>query len=294
MTAFTRTVGRFLGDRAVPRGIKILLWAIVGFNLALLAWTLLASFRTSRAIWTNPLGADGLDVGGYARAWHAADFASAFVSTLVVTSVTIAVLMVLATPASYVLARSNRRSAAPTVTYFAAGLALPVQAVLIPYQTISQSVSQFMVDWVTGWWDDRISLVLCDIAVSLPFTVFVLTGYFRSLPSELEEAAALDGAGPARTFFKVMVPVARPGLTTVVVLNAIGLWNEFLLASVILRDPGHFTLPAALNQLNSGMQYSSDWGGLFAGVTILVAPMVILFFWFGRKIMDGMTLGVTK
>ncbi|TDU03467.1 carbohydrate ABC transporter membrane protein 2 (CUT1 family) [Streptomyces sp. 846.5] len=287
-------IGRYLGDRAVPRGIKVLLWLVAGVNLALLAWTLLSSFRSSRALWSDPLGADGLNLGGYARAWHAADFAGAFISTLLVTSASIVVLMALATPASYVLARSTRRSAAPLVTYFAAGLALPVQAVLIPYQTLAQGLSQFMNDWVTGWWDDRISLVICNVAVSMPFTVFVLTGYFRSLPSELEEAAALDGAGPARAFWKVMVPVARPGLSTVVVLNAIGLWNEFLLASVILRDPTKFTLPAALNQLNSTMQYSSDWGGLFAGVTILVAPMVVLFFWFGRKIMDGMTLGVTR
>jgi ABC-type glycerol-3-phosphate transport system permease component len=288
------TVLRWFGDRGVPRAIKVLLWAIVGFNIALLAWTLLSSFRDSRSLWTSPLGASGLNLGGYSRAWHAADFAGAFVSTLIVVSASVAVLMVLAVPAAYVLARSARRSAAPLVTYFAAGLALPIQAVLIPYQALAQNLSQFMQDWVTGWWDDRISLVICNVAASLPFTVFVLTGYFRSLPSELEEAAALDGAGPRTTFLRVLVPVARPGLTMVVVLNVIGLWNEFLLASVILRDPAQFTLPAALNQLNSTMQYTSDWGGLFAGVTILVAPMVVLFFWFGRKIMESMTLGVTK
>lgn len=288
------TLARHLGDRGVPRAIKGLLWLIVGFNLLLLAWTVLSSLRTSKALWTNPLGADGLDVGGYARAWHAADFAGAFFSTLLVVAVSVLVLLALATPASYVLARSQQRAAAPLVTYFAAGLALPVQAVLIPYQAISMKIDHFMVDWVTGWWDDRISLIACNVAVSLPFTVYVLTGYFRSLPTELEEAAALDGAGPARTFWQVMVPVARPGLTTVVVLNVIGLWNEFLLASVVLRDPAHFTLPAALNQLNSTMQYTSDWGGLFAGVSILVLPMVVLFFWLGRKVMEGMTLGVSK
>ena len=288
------TISRWFGDRGVPRAIKVLLWLIVGFNIALLVWTLLSSFRDSRSLWTNPLGASGLNLGGYSRAWQAADFAGAFVSTLIVVVASTAVLMLLATPASYVLARSARRSAAPLVTYFAAGLALPVQAVLIPYQALSQNLSQFMQDWVTGWWDDRISLVICNVAVSMPFTVFVLTGYFRSLPSELEEAAALDGASPAQTFRKIMIQVARPGLTMVIVLNVIGLWNEFLLASVILRDPTQFTLPAALNQLNSTMQYTSDWGGLFAGVTILVAPMVILFFWFGRKIMESMTLGVTK
>jgi ABC-type glycerol-3-phosphate transport system permease component len=287
-------ISRFLGDRAVPRAIKVLLWAIVVGNLLLLAWTVLSSLRSSKALWLDPLGATGLTVSGYARAWHAADFAGAAFSTLMVTGFSALLLMLLAAPASYVLARSRRRAAGPLTGYFAIGLALPFQAVLIPYQTLSTKLDQFMVDWVTGWWDDRISLVICYVAVSLPFSVYVLTGYFRSLPAELEEAAALDGATPARTFRAVMVPVARPGLTTVTVLNVIGIWNEFLLASVVLRDPGHFTLPAALNQLNSSMQYTSDWGGLFAGVAILVLPMVALFFWLGRKIMEGMTLGVTK
>ena len=288
------SVFRWFGDRGAPRTVKTVLWTIVVGNLLLLGWTVLSSLRTSKSLWTDPLGASGLDIGGYARAWHAADFAGAALSTLMVVGVSVAVLLALAVPASYVLARSRRRAAAPLVTYFAAGLALPVQAVLIPYQALSAKLDQFMVDWVTGWWDDRISLIICNVAVSMPFTVYVLTGFFRSLPSELEEAAALDGASPARTFRSVMVPVARPGLTTVTVLNVIGLWNEFLLASVILRDPGHFTLPAALNQLNSSMQYTSDWGGLFAGVVILVLPMVGLFFWLGRKIMEGMTLGVGK
>ncbi|MFJ8443192.1 carbohydrate ABC transporter permease [Kitasatospora griseola] len=289
-----RTVRRFFGDLAVPGAVKVLLWAVAAFNVLLLAWTFLSSARTSRALWSSPLGVDGLDLSGYARAWHAADFAGMLLNTVAVVGVSLAGILLVATPAAYMLARSSRRSAGPTLTYFAAGLALPVQAVLIPYQTLASSVSQFMVDWVTGWWDDRISLVVVDVAMSLPFTVFVLTGYFRSLPAELEEAAALDGAGPVRTFWTVMVPVARPGLTTVTVLNAIGLWNEFLLVSVMVHDPAKFTLPAALNQLSSTMQYTSDWGGLFAGVTILVAPMVALFFWCGRRIMDGMTLGATK
>jgi ABC-type glycerol-3-phosphate transport system permease component len=289
-----RAVGRFLGDIAIPRVIKALLWVFVAFNLVILAWTLLSSFRGSRALWTNPLGADGLNLGGYARAWHAGDFAGMALNSALTTTASVVGIMALSAPAAYALARSRRRSAAPAVTYFAAGLALPVQAVLIPYQTLSIKLSQFMVDWVTGWWDARISLVICNIALSLPFAVYVLTGYFRSLPTELEEAAALDGAGSLRTFLQVMVPVARPGLTIVAVLNVIGIWNELLLVMVLIDDPRKQTLPAGLSQLSSTMQYTSDWGGLFAGVVILVAPMILLFFWFGRKIMDGMTLGISK
>ncbi|MFT4210698.1 MAG: carbohydrate ABC transporter permease [Microbacterium sp.] len=182
----------------------------------------------------------------------------------------------------------------PIRTFFALGMGIPFQMILVPLFLASHSISVFMIDWVTGVWDDRISLVLFYVVLSLPFSVFVLTGFFRTLPSELEEAAALDGASPFRTFRTIMFPLARPGVITVFVLNLVSLWNETVLVLVLVPDPDERTLPAALLNLYNAMQFTSNWGGLFAGIVIVVMPMIILYLWVGRRIIDGMTQGVGR
>jgi N-acetylglucosamine transport system permease protein len=130
--------------------------------------------------------------------------------------------------------------------------------------------------------------------LALPFTVFVLVGYFRSLPTELEEAAALDGASPFRTFRTVMLPLARSGITTMVVLNVLSLWNETIVALLLIPNQDMQTLNVALLNFYTAMQYTSDWGGLFAGVVIVILPMILLYFIVGRRVISGMTDGLGK
>jgi len=140
-----------------------------------------------------------------------------------------------------------------------------------------------------------IGLMLVSIGVGMPFTVFLLTGFFRSLPSELEEAAALDGASPVATFVRVMLPVARGGLITALVLQIISNWNETLIALTLLQSTDKYTLPLALISFVQQQTYSgADWGGLFAGLTIVILPMLIVYVLLGRKLSEGLTLGVGK
>jgi ABC-type glycerol-3-phosphate transport system permease component len=183
--------------------------------------------------------------------------------------------------------------ASPLISGFALGMSIPIQAVLIPVFVLMQSISQFMWDTV-GWWDDRVSLYIVYVATNLPFAVFLLTGYVRSLPSELEEAAALDGAGPIRSFVEVMIPLARAGLITAFILTLINVWNETLLALVFITDNTQYTLPQALLGLYGTMQYTSNWGGLFAGVIIVMLPIIIAYVVLGRWIVQGMTVGAGK
>ena len=221
-------------------------------------------------------------------------FGDAAFSSVVVVAAAAFLMMAIATPASYVLARVDRRSASRIITYFAVGMGIPAQALVVPFFLMSDDLSTFMTDWVTGWWDDRISLVLIYIIMSLPFTVYLLTMYFRSLPTEIEEAAAVDGAGPTRTFLAIMLPLARHGLVTALVLNIVALWNETLFVLIVVGDPRQRTLPATLLELYNTMQYTSNWGGLFAGIVILVMPMILLYLWAGRRIVQAMTQGAIK
>jgi ABC-type glycerol-3-phosphate transport system permease component len=286
---------RLIGDLLLPKATAIALWAWVAFNLALVAWVGVQSLKDSGEVWLNPfsLPADP-HWGNYASAWKAAEFSAAALNSTVLTLLGSLLIVALSAPAAYVLARSERRLAAPLTGYFAMGLSIPLQTLVIPIVVVKLSLYTFMEDWVTGWWDNRITLLVFQVVLSLPFAVFVLTGYMRSLPHEIEEAAEIDGAGPLRAFVRIVLPVARPGVMTVLVLNVIGLWNETLLVLLIAPLPEERTLPAALLNLYSSMQYSSDWGGLFAGIVILIYPMIVLYLWLGRRIVDGMTAGIGK
>ncbi|MFF8444128.1 carbohydrate ABC transporter permease [Streptomyces californicus] len=291
----SRPVARLVGDVLLPRLTAVALWAWVAFNLALVAWVGLQSLKTSGDVWLRPFALpSSLEWQNYSSAWQAAQFSKAALNSVLLTGVGAFLIVGIAAPAAYALARSSRRAAGPLTSYFAMGMSIPLQTLIIPIVVVKLSLNTFMVDWVTGWWDDRITLLLFEVALSLPFAVFVLSGYLRSLPKEVEEAAEVDGAGPLRTFVQVIVPLARPGFVTVLVLNVIGLWNSTLLVMVIAPGEDERTLPVALLNLYGTMQYSSNWGGMFAGIAILVYPMVVLYLWFGRRIVEGMTAGIGK
>lgn len=272
--------------------IAIALWCV--FNVALLAWVVLNSFRGGSAIFSRPLELpDSIDFDNYVSAWTTSNLARGFVNSLLLVGVCTVITVMLAAMAAYVLARNDVRTAGPIISFFAIGLGIPVQVVLVPLWAWMNHLSAFMYATV-GWWDERISLGLLYTATSLPFAVFLLTGFFRSLPSDLEEAAALDGASAWTTFFRIMAPLARPGLLSAGMLTAMGLWNETLLALVFITDNSKYTLPQALLALQGTMQYTSNWGGLFAGIVIVVIPTILLYAVLGKQLIKGMTLGAGK
>lgn len=272
--------------------LAIVVWCV--FNIGLLAWVFLTSFRGGSRIFSQPLELPtSFNLDNYISAWTTSNLGRGFINSLVLVVVCTAVTVALAAMAAYVLARTRVPSAGPITSFFAVGLGIPVQVVIVPLWVAMNSISSFMYATV-GWWDERISLGLLYVATSLPFAVFLLTGFFRSLPTDLEEAAALDGASAWTTFTKVMAPLARPGLVTAAMLTAMGLWNETLLALVFVTENEKHTLPQALLGLYGTMQYTANWGGLFAGIIIVVIPTVLLYALLGRRIVEGMTLGAGK
>jgi len=290
-----RRISRLFGDHIVPAVIKIAVWIWVVFNLGLLVWVLMTSVKSTRDILLGPFALPThLHLENYVTAWDTAGFGQATITTLVFVAATLVIVMAISVPAAYGLARRMDRTASALTGYFAMGLALPMQTVLIPYFVTNNSVGQFMTDWVTGWWDPRIGLVVFYAATATPWTVFVLTAFFRSLPGSLEEAAQLDGASPWLTFRKIMLPIARGPVTTVAIITAIGAWNETLLVLFLIPDSAQRTLPAALLNMYYGLQYTSNWGGLFAGIVLLVGPIVAVFLWLGRRVIEGATLGANK
>lgn len=265
----------------------VLLWAVVAISIGILLWMLLQSFRDTRSILGDPWGMpETFDFSNFVRAWTVSDFATATYNSVVTTAVSSFVCVAIAAPAAYYLARVESRLTGGLSLYFILGLGIPAQVILIPLFVMLNKVNLT---------DSLLGLNLIYIAMSMPFTVFLLTAFFRSLPVEMEEAAALDGATALRTFVQVTLPLAKGGILTAFVLQVVAHWNETLLALTLIQSTEKYTLPVALISFVQQQTYSgADWGGLFAGLCIVVLPMLIIYVWLGRRLTEGLTLGMGK
>jgi multiple sugar transport system permease protein/N-acetylglucosamine transport system permease protein len=262
-------------------------WLVVAFNLLVLAWMGNTSLRAHRDIFAHPFGlATRPAWGNYREAWASSNFGPAAVNSLLLTATAAVTVVALSAPAAYALSRTAGRLPRRLTLLFALGIGVPVQVIVIPLFVLMQHLQLI---------NSRFGVYLLYVAVSLPFTVFLLTGFFATLPGELEEAAALDGASPVRLFAQIMLPLARSGLITALTLNVIGLWNETFLALVFIQSTDKQTLPLALLGFLAKQQYSgADYGALFAGVVILVLPTLLVYVWLGRRIIEGLTLGAGR
>lgn len=266
-------------------------WPFTAFNILVLYWLLTATFKTPIEIFTKPFALPyqwferGDPFRNLTYAWNNAGFGRAFLVTVVLVAVSSVAIVLVSAPAAYALTRLGVRGSNGLTNFIAIGMGIPFQTVVIPL---------FIGMAKLNLTNSLFGMFLVYVALSIPFTVFLLTGFFRSLPDELEEAASIDGASPLRTFFSIMLPLARGGLITALILNAIGLWNETLLALVFLNENANFTLARALFSFYGAASYQSEYGGLIAGVAIVVLPMLVLYVLLARRIITGLTLGAGK
>jgi len=265
---------------------RAFLYIWVLFILFLLGWIILASLKTNQELfegfWKLPAS---LQWENYHTAWINSDLMSYFFNSLFVVSISVIGIVAVSAPASYILSRFKFRGKEPLTIAFILGIGIPYQAVLIPIYLLLLNIG--LINTLSG-------LIVVYVALSLPFTIFILTGFFTTLPNDIEEAARIDGASANTIFWKVMLPMARPGIVTVIILNAVGLWNEFLLAKAYINVNDKYTLSVGLYQFYQSMQYNSDWVSLFAGVVIIVLPILVFFLWLSDRIIEGMTAGSGK
>lgn len=272
---------------AARRAANLLVWAFVAFNLAVLLWIFVNSVRPHVEIFQDPWALPSeIAVENWTNAWVSSGFGDAILNSVFVCVVGALGIVLLSAPAGYILAKTNRRLSEVTLTYVAIGVGVPIQVIIIPLFAIMQGIG--LLNSLTG-------LVVAYIGLNLPFTVFLLAGFFRSMPDELEEAAALDGAGTVRTFFGVVVPVARNSVMTALILNLVWLWSEAFVALVFIQSTELQTLPVRLLSFMAQQQYAgNDYGQLLAGVSIILLPLLATYVWLGRHIVEGMTMGSGK
>lgn len=284
---YSRQSKRLREVRAV--GVKVFLipfaWALAVFDVFVLLWILLSSFKTTRELIFDPWGLPAAPQWeNYVAAWTSANLGAGIVNSIVLVVSCSLASVLLGAPAAYALARFRRPSSGPITILFILGLGVPVQAIFIPLFVVFDRIG--LIDSIFG-------LFLIYTGLSLPFTVFLLTGFFRSLPRDLEEAAALDGLRPGATFWRIMFPLARSGLITVIVLQAIGFWGETFFAMVFLRQES--TISVALMQFMKTMQYTgARWEVLFAGIALIILPLLLLYIWLGSRLVDGIAAGYSR
>lgn len=251
-----------------------------------LLWVLLTSLKTGdeifRSPWAPPASPQWVN---YAHAWDQAGIGRYFVNSLLITIGTLIILLPIGSMAAYVFAKYPFRGSKVLFGAFLGGMMFPQFLVIVPLFFLMRSLHIL---------DTKIGLTIVYVAYSLSFTVFVMSGFFQTLPGELGEAAMIDGCGHSGTFWKIMLPLARPGLIVVGIFNAIGLWNEYGLALVLLSSEDNKTLPLGISTLVNVQHYQSDWGALFAGLVIVMLPVMAVYWIFRDKIHETMLAGALK
>jgi N-acetylglucosamine transport system permease protein len=270
-----------------PLGRVLLAGYLITILLPLI-WLVASSFKKGSDILASPWSLPASpQFQNYVHAWADPQrpLGPAFVNSVIVTALTLLILIPIGAMAAYVLAKYPFRGSRTIYGVFLLGLMFPHFLTIVPLFKLSQSLG--LLNTIYG-------LVVVYVAYSLSFTIFVLHGFFQGLPDALLEAATLDGCSDARAFWQVMFPLAKPGLLVVAIFNAIGFWNEYSLALVLFSGGGRTTLPVRIADMATARQYESDWGALFAGVVIVVVPILVAYWLFRDKIQSAMTAGAVK
>ncbi|GBG08819.1 hypothetical protein PAT3040_03421 [Paenibacillus agaridevorans] len=265
------------------RYVPLYLWLM--FTIVLFGFAILASFSTTRGIFTNELFESGLHVSNYLVLFKDMNMGRYFLNSVIYTVSACVGVLVVAAPAAYILGRVRFRGRRLVETMFLSALSIPALLITIPLFTMFVQLK------LTG---SLLTLVLIYICTNVPFSVFLLSGFFSSIPKELEESAAIDGCGPVKSFVKVMLPVAQPGLITVSIFNFIAIWNDYIFALIFANNPKTHTLALALQSIVQGFTNSGNYAGIFAASMVVFVPTFVLYIFISGKIVSGITVGAVK
>jgi N-acetylglucosamine transport system permease protein len=272
-----------VGDKSVNVFSHVVLvgWAVL--VIVPFAWAVIASTKTSREIFAEPWSLPASPQwDNFSGAWEKG-IGDYLVNSLIVVSGGVFFTMLLGSMAAYVLARYEFPGNRLIFYLFAAGMMFPVFLAIVPLFFVVENL---------GMLSTYHGLILVYVAYSLPFTVFFMHAFFRTLPTEYAEAAVVDGCSHTGVFFRVMLPMAKPGLLSVGIFNVLGQWNQFVLPQFL--SPQKPVLAQGIATLLASQRYEGDWGVLFAALTIAMVPVVVVYLIFYRQIQSGLTAGTLK
>jgi N-acetylglucosamine transport system permease protein len=251
-----------------------------------MVWLVYSSFKTNLELfassWKLPVVPQW---NNYINAWTQAGISKYFFNSVLVTTVSLVSTILLGSMVAYALSRFNFPGSQFLYSFFVAGMFIPPFIGIIPLFFLLHYLR--LLNTLQG-------LMLVYTATNLPFTIFVLYGFFRTLPTELSDAAEVDGCSPIGAFFRVIFPMARSGLLVVGIFDFMTIWNEYLYALVLISDTKLRTLPVGVASLYVLSRYNADWTKMLAGLVILMIPTLIVYLIFQNQFREGITMGARK
>ncbi|EUB96620.1 ABC-type transporter, integral membrane subunit [Rhizobium sp. CF080] len=264
--------------------IQLILILNTAVMLAPILIMLFAAFKTNAQIFQSPFGIpDFSNVANITKIWNETNFLRYLMNSVIVTGSSIVVILTLGTMAAYAVARYKFWGASFVLMFFLAGLTLPLKLAIIPLFILMRDL---------GILNTQLSLIVIYVAMGLPTTVFIMTGFIRTLPNELEDAARMDGASEPRIMWSIMLPLVRPAMVIAGIQNVVPIWNDFFFPLIFIQKDKLKTLPQGLTTFMG--EYTTDWGVLFAGLLLSSAPVIIVYIILSRQFINGMTAGAVK
>jgi raffinose/stachyose/melibiose transport system permease protein len=276
----SKQMRRVLGG-AIWHAVMIAVCLIV---LIPIIMVVLGSFKTVNEFFAKPYSLpEAYDFFNYRKAWSEANIQTTLRNSILVTGLSVLISTVLACLAAYGIARFRFNGRMGIRLLFVGGLVVPVQLIILPIFVILKDL---------GILGDIRSLIAVYSVFAIPLGVLVLSGFFGLLPKDLEDAARIDGASHLEIFWRIMLPLSRPALAAVVILNGVWIWNDFFLGFILINNPDAETMPVGIMSFRG--TYSTEWGLIFASVTISALPVVIAYLLLSRQFIAGLTAGSVK
>ena len=261
-------------------------------------WVFVASVKQNSEFYGNPwtLPAE-LYWQNFVDAWNAANMGSYMLNSVFVTALALGLLLVVALPCAYCLSRFQFRGRNFLHTCFMAGLFINVNYIVVPIFLMLKDGDVLLKSLVNAGFllNNRVVLALVYAATALPFTIYLLSGYFATLPHDYEEAAYMDGAGYGMAMIRIIFPMAQPSIITIILFNFLSFWNEYIISMTLLSSAkGARTLPVGLLNLMQAQQSKAEYGIMYAGLVMVMLPTLILYICVQKKLTQGMTVGGLK
>jgi raffinose/stachyose/melibiose transport system permease protein len=245
---------------------------------------ILGGFKDNGQLFTNPFGLPApWQPGNYLDALGSTAFWRQATNSLTIAIASTVLVVLVGAMAAYIFARYAFRGRELLFTLFAVGLMFPFAVAILPLFVLLRELNLI---------DNPLGVILPQAAFGLPITIVILRSFFRTIPAEVEESAVLDGCGPFRFFWRILLPMSRPALGTVSVLAVVGSWNNYLLPLIVFNDSSWWTLPLGVQQFQS--QYSADTARILAYVTLAMLPSLFFYALAERQLISGLTSGISK
>lgn len=249
-----------------------------------LVWVIYVSLKDDKTLFVSPWAMpEKLMFENYSFAWTAGRLGIAALNSALVCGVTLVLCLLIGSMAAFAIGRMRWKLSGAVMTYFLTGMMIPVHCILIPVFT------RFSKMHLTN---SQLGLILPYLTLSLPITIFIMTGFFQSLPNELFESACIDGCSIYKSFSHIALPLSRTGLFVTGLMTFVANWNELLLAMVFISDDAKKTLPVSLSKFVG--PYNTNYSQMFAAIVIAIIPTIVVYCMFSNQIVDGLTAGAVK